>query len=95
MMRTQSEQTIEEGDSITSLSLSSDSRHVLVNTATDGIHNWDLHTRQLIREYRGQKQVPSPPPSHPPLHRSCRWLCPPLPPTHPHTHLLLRLRAAS
>ena len=95
MMRTQSEQTIEEGDSITSLSLSSDSRHVLVNTATDGIHNWDLHTRQLIREYRGQKQVPSPPPSHPPLPLSCRWLCPsPYPLSLPPSSLV-RLRAAS
>ena len=73
VMRTQSEQSIDEVDSITSLSLSRDSRHVLVNTATDGIHNWDLQSRQLIREYRGQKQVLSrlppslPSPLSPPL----------------------------
>ena len=33
------EHVIDEADSITSLSLSSDSRHVLVNTASEGIHS--------------------------------------------------------
>jgi len=56
LMLTAQEHVIDEADSITSLSLSRDSRHLLVNTASEGIHAWDLATKQLIHRYQGQKQ---------------------------------------
>ena len=49
-------QFIAEDDSITSLCLSRDARHVLVNVASDEIHAWDLQAKALVHRYRGQKQ---------------------------------------
>eukprot|EP00741_Cyanophora_paradoxa_P019881 tig00021176_g19187.t1 len=62
---------IAEGASATSLCLSSDSRHLLVNISNQAacqtyagpnanvqeIHAWDLKERKLIQKYRGQKRA--------------------------------------
>jgi len=55
-MHTSDEHVIDERGSITSLSLSRDSRYLLVNIASEEIHAWDLHERHLLHKYRGQKQ---------------------------------------
>lgn len=50
------EQTLEESDAITSVTLSRDGRHMLVTLPSAEIHAWDLSERQLLGQYRGQKQ---------------------------------------
>lgn len=55
-IETSKEHVMEELDSITSLSLSSDSRHVLVNLASGDIHAWDLQDKLLLHKYRAQKR---------------------------------------
>mmetsp|Transcript_53771 Transcript_53771/g.141548 ORF Transcript_53771/g.141548 Transcript_53771/m.141548 type:complete len:204 (+) Transcript_53771:2-613(+) len=55
-LNTAEENFISEEDSITSLALSADSRHVLVNVASEEIHAWDLQAKALVHRYRGQKQ---------------------------------------
>lgn len=47
---------IEEGHSITSLTLSHDSKYALVNVAASEIHLWDLEQRRKLHSYTGQKQ---------------------------------------
>jgi hypothetical protein len=49
--------SIQETDSFTSLELSKDGRYCLVNVSSCEVHLWDLHTRNLIQKYRGQKQT--------------------------------------
>lgn len=56
VLHTTEEDFIAEADSITSLSLSRDSRYLLVNVASEEIHSWDLERKQLMHKYRGQKQ---------------------------------------
>ena len=53
---TPGESVLCESDAITSLSLSRDSRFLLVNVASQETHAWDLHEKQLVHKYRGQKQ---------------------------------------
>jgi hypothetical protein len=48
--------TIQESDSITSLCLSADGYHALVNLACQEIHLWDLANNTLIRRFTGHKQ---------------------------------------
>uniref|UniRef100_A0A7S0INT6 CTLH domain-containing protein n=1 Tax=Calcidiscus leptoporus TaxID=127549 RepID=A0A7S0INT6_9EUKA len=55
-MDTDDEHGFDEVDSITSLSLSNDSRYLLVNVASEEIHAWDLNERHVLHKYRGQKQ---------------------------------------
>jgi len=54
--RTETE--IQEGDLVTSLALSSDNRHLLVNICSNSTetHMWDLTTKQIVQKFRGQKQ---------------------------------------
>ncbi|KXS22143.1 WD40 repeat-like protein [Gonapodya prolifera JEL478] len=47
---------LNEEDHITSLCLAADSRHALVNLASQEIHLWDLRERRLVRKYEGHKQ---------------------------------------
>ncbi|KAI8927649.1 WD40-repeat-containing domain protein [Entophlyctis helioformis] len=47
---------LQESEAITSVDVSRDGRQLLVNTAIQEIHLWDLATRQLVRKYVGQKQ---------------------------------------
>ena len=47
---------IEESEPITSLCLTKDGRHALVNTASQEIHLWELPSRSLIHRYIGHKQ---------------------------------------
>ncbi|KAJ3337991.1 hypothetical protein HDU93_000254 [Gonapodya sp. JEL0774] len=49
-------QVIHEDDYITSLCLSPDSRHALVNLSSKEIHLWDLREHRLVRNYVGHKQ---------------------------------------
>ena len=51
-----SEAVMTEPEPITSLSLSSDGRHLLVNVASEEVHLWDTHERRLLHRYRGHKQ---------------------------------------
>eukprot|EP01102_Stenamoeba_stenopodia_P015704 TRINITY_DN537_c0_g2_i1.p1 TRINITY_DN537_c0_g2~~TRINITY_DN537_c0_g2_i1.p1 ORF type:complete len:172 (+),score=24.73 TRINITY_DN537_c0_g2_i1:188-703(+) len=50
------EDAIQEVESITSLSLSNDSRYLIVNLSSQEIHLWDLEKKQLVQHYRGHKQ---------------------------------------
>eukprot|EP00123_Amoebidium_parasiticum_P009863 comp19753_c0_seq1/m.23599 comp19753_c0_seq1/g.23599 ORF comp19753_c0_seq1/g.23599 comp19753_c0_seq1/m.23599 type:complete len:567 (-) comp19753_c0_seq1:281-1981(-) len=50
------ESFISETDSITSLSLSSDDRYIIVNISAEEIHLWDLAKQRLVMKYYGQKQ---------------------------------------
>lgn len=47
---------IEESEPITSVSLSRDGRHALVNTAGPEVHLWDLARPALVHSYTGHKQ---------------------------------------
>ena len=47
---------IEGSEPITSLCLTKDGRHALVNTASQEIHLWELPSRSLIHRYIGHKQ---------------------------------------
>jgi WD40 repeat protein len=47
---------IVEDEPITSLSLSRDGRHALVNTASQEIHLWELTHKVLAQRYSGHKQ---------------------------------------
>lgn len=44
--------SLEEMDAITSLSISDDSRYLLVNVASQEVHLWDLDSRTLVQKYR-------------------------------------------
>ncbi|KNC87367.1 hypothetical protein SARC_00508 [Sphaeroforma arctica JP610] len=55
-MKTFAEEQIQENDSITSLSVSADSKFLLVNLSSQEIHLWNLDERRLITKYYGQKQ---------------------------------------
>ncbi|KAI9101155.1 WD40-repeat-containing domain protein [Phlyctochytrium arcticum] len=48
--------SLPESDSITSINIAADCRHVLVNLSTQEVHLWDLQERRLVRKYIGQKQ---------------------------------------
>ncbi|CAF4732960.1 unnamed protein product, partial [Rotaria magnacalcarata] len=39
-----------------SFTISKDGRSALLNIATQGVHLWDLHDRQLLRKYQGVTQ---------------------------------------
>jgi WD40 repeat protein len=43
--------SLEETDAITSLSVSDDSRYLLVNVASQEVHLWDLDSRALVQKY--------------------------------------------
>ncbi|KAJ3161331.1 hypothetical protein HDU86_007113 [Geranomyces michiganensis] len=45
-----------ETDSITSVAIADDCRHVLVNLSLQEVHLWDIVERRLIRKYVGHKQ---------------------------------------
>ena len=47
---------LQETDSITSVHVSGDGRHLLVNIATQEIHLWDIQEKTIVRKYIGQKQ---------------------------------------
>lgn len=49
-------ESLEEMDAITSLSISDDSRYLLVNVASQEVHLWDLDSRTLVQKYSGHKQ---------------------------------------
>jgi len=51
--------TIPETEPLTSMELSKDNRHLLVNISSHAmqeIHLWDLHQQRLIQKFKGQKQ---------------------------------------
>eukprot|EP01098_Paradermamoeba_levis_P009052 TRINITY_DN3749_c0_g1_i1.p1 TRINITY_DN3749_c0_g1~~TRINITY_DN3749_c0_g1_i1.p1 ORF type:complete len:597 (-),score=150.62 TRINITY_DN3749_c0_g1_i1:14-1597(-) len=49
---------MQESEAITSLSLSQDSKYLLVNISVlQEIHQWDLETKRLVQKYSGQKQT--------------------------------------
>ncbi|KAJ8330679.1 hypothetical protein O5D80_001192 [Batrachochytrium dendrobatidis] len=48
--------TLQENDSITSVYVASDGKHLLVNLAIQEIHLWSLEHKRLVRKYVGQKQ---------------------------------------
>jgi len=48
--------SIQETESITSLCLSADDKHALVNLSSQEIHMWNLHEKLMVRKYVGQKQ---------------------------------------
>jgi len=48
--------TIPETEPLTSMELSKDNRHLLVNISSHEIHLWDLHQQRLIQKFKGQKQ---------------------------------------
>ncbi|KAH6572515.1 hypothetical protein BASA62_003343 [Batrachochytrium salamandrivorans] len=48
--------TLQENDSITSVYVASDGKHLLVNLSVQEIHLWSLEHRRLVRKYVGQKQ---------------------------------------
>jgi len=56
LLNTTDDNVICEEESITSLALSRDARHVLVNVASEEIHAWDLEMKQRVHRYQGQKQ---------------------------------------
>ena len=39
-----------------SFTVSKDGRLALLNIATQGVHLWDLHDKQLVRKYQGVTQ---------------------------------------
>lgn len=47
---------LQETDSVTSVSVSNDSRHILVNLSSQEIHLWDLQEKRIVQKYVGQKQ---------------------------------------
>ncbi|CAF2094296.1 unnamed protein product [Rotaria magnacalcarata] len=49
-------QIIHEDHPIMSFTISKDGRSALLNIATQGVHLWDLHDRQLLRKYQGVTQ---------------------------------------
>eukprot|EP01134_Creolimax_fragrantissima_P001283 CFRG1283T1 len=55
-MLTFAEEQIQESDSITSLCVSADSKHVLVNLSSQEIHLWHILEKRLVTKYYGQKQ---------------------------------------
>ena len=55
-MLTSAVEAFSVGELITSLALSADTRHLLVNVASEEVHAWDLERRQLQHKYRGQRQ---------------------------------------
>ncbi|TPX33339.1 hypothetical protein SmJEL517_g03751 [Synchytrium microbalum] len=56
-LETRTETTcIQETDSITSICVANDSRHVLVNLSVKEIHLWDLEERRLLKKFVGQQQ---------------------------------------
>ncbi|KAL6068390.1 Transducin family protein / WD-40 repeat family protein [Balamuthia mandrillaris] len=48
--------TLPETEAITSISISEDSMHVLVNISTREIHLWNLLSRMMVQKYEGQQQ---------------------------------------
>jgi WD40 repeat protein len=50
------EDYIQETESPTSLEISSDNKHILVNISSHEIHVWDVSSKRIIQKYRGQKQ---------------------------------------
>jgi WD40 repeat protein len=48
--------SMQESDSITSISLSKDNHFLLVNLSISEVHLWDLQERKVIKKYFGQKQ---------------------------------------
>ncbi|CAF3497961.1 unnamed protein product [Adineta steineri] len=50
------QQIIHEDHPIMSFTISKDGRLALLNIATQGVHLWDLHDRQLVRKYQGVTQ---------------------------------------
>eukprot|EP00325_Prymnesiales_sp_UTEX-LB-985_P018767 CAMPEP_0174757914 /NCGR_PEP_ID=MMETSP1094-20130205/107499_1 /TAXON_ID=156173 /ORGANISM="Chrysochromulina brevifilum, Strain UTEX LB 985" /LENGTH=556 /DNA_ID=CAMNT_0015963833 /DNA_START=42 /DNA_END=1712 /DNA_ORIENTATION=+ len=56
LIRVGSEAVLREGDAVTSLAISSDSRHLLVNMACEEVHLWDSREGALLHRYRGHKQ---------------------------------------
>lgn len=48
--------SLEETESITSISLSQNDQFLLVNLSVSEIHLWDLNKRQIVKKYFGQKQ---------------------------------------
>ena len=49
-------QTLIESDSITSMTISRDSKYLLVNMSTQEIHLWDIELQKIIKKYNGHKQ---------------------------------------
>jgi len=47
---------IHEDHPIMSFTVSKDGRLALLNIATQGVHLWDLHDKQLVRKYQGVTQ---------------------------------------
>jgi len=50
------QQIIHEDHPIMSFTVSKDGRLALLNIATQGVHLWDLHDKQLVRKYQGVTQ---------------------------------------
>ncbi|CAF1184669.1 unnamed protein product [Adineta steineri] len=50
------QQIIHEDHPIMSFTVSRDGRLALLNIATQGVHIWDLHDKQLVRKYQGVTQ---------------------------------------
>jgi WD40 repeat protein len=48
--------SIQEAESITSVTLSKDGNNLLVNLSISEIHLWDLKEKRVVKKYFGQKQ---------------------------------------
>lgn len=55
-LENKNEESVQEDNNITSLSLSNDSQFALVSVAQQEIHLWDLVEKKLVHKYTGQKQ---------------------------------------